>query len=318
MSLIDNFAPLLDNRDYPTKPSQYIGQARAVESLRLAAKSAKMRKAPMEHVFITHPTPGIGKTALAVLTANALGRDVRVVNPHLRPEGARLLCARLNDRDVLFVDEFHKVMDNGKKNAEWWQDFLQDGFIMGPRGPEGVARVTVIAATTDAATIPGAIRSRFPLQPPMVDYTLPEAAKIVTILSVRLLVPEGLPKVTGKDALAIATAAHANPRAITRHLKVLRDMVVAKRMKDGYDIPALLAFQGISPDGLDDRAREYLNVLALEFQGLAGGTPLADRLGGQIELTEQLLMGKGYIAKTRSGRVLTEAGIRRQQELEAS
>lgn len=313
MSIADRIAPRLTNTgDYPATLRGYVGQDAARELLRLKARSARARKARMEHTLITHPEAGIGKTALAHSVAGELGRPVRRFAGRMKVDLARMLFAEMKPLEVLFYDEFHTIMDNGKKEADWWLTFLQDGYLPGPRGREEIPPITVIGATTEAQLITKAIRDRF-LIPPMGDYTSAEAAKIVTTLSGRIL--DG-PKVTGKDALAIATACHSNPRQMHHMLTLLRDMVVDNRMPNGYDIPMLLEFQDISPDGLDNQARRYLTVLAHEFDGQAGGANLGDRLGGQIEDTERVLMARGYITKTRTGRRLTREGIVRCQTLE--
>jgi holliday junction DNA helicase RuvB len=310
-------APTLDLSNYPSRWSEYIGQEKAKKVLQVASKSARMRKAPLPHTLIAHPTPGIGKTALAVLTSIELGRPVRMISGQVHRDYARLLFSEMEDNDVLIYDEAHQMMDAGKKKAEWLLHYLQDGVIMGPLGPEPQPRVTIIAATTDANRIPENIRSRFEC-PPLTDYTTEEAAKIVTLMSGSLM--EGLPKVTGVQAEALASAAANNPRAIRRLLLNLRDMTLAGELtRKGrlYDIEGLLAFQGISPDGLDPTMQKYLVTLASEFQGTAGAKTLEDRLQqpGGLGTVERTLMEKGYVAKTRTGRTLTQAGIRRYREL---
>lgn len=301
---------------YSKKWHEHVGHKRAVDMLRRAAKSAKIRKEPMDHALIASPVAGIGKTDLAVLTSLDMGTQVRIVSGQVHRDRARLLFSELNDGDVLFYNEFHQVMQGGRKNAEWLLSYLENGTIIGPRGPERQPRVTVIADTTDAHKIPTTILGRF-LSPPIDPYTAQEGAKIATILSKRLLVAkEGLPAVLGRNAAAISEAACRNPRAMKKILTILRDMVVTGEMED-YDIPRLLEDMGITRDGLDETAQRYLAVLADEFGGTAGGATLADRLmipGGLNEI-ERILVDKGLVTKTRTGRVITQAGIRRYREL---
>ena len=148
-TLADRSAPILETHDYPRRWQDYVGQDRAKKMLRVAAKSAKTRKQPLDHVLITHPSPGVGKTALAVLLATELRRNCRVVSGTMFRDKARVIFASLEDGDLLFYDEFHPLMDQGRKNAEWMLSYLQDGVIMGPLGPEPQPRITIIAATTD-------------------------------------------------------------------------------------------------------------------------------------------------------------------------
>lgn len=310
---------VLDASEYPRRWSEYIGQETAKAELQVAAKSARIRKEPLDHVLIAHPTAGIGKTALAMLLAREMRTQVRVMSGAVSRDEARIVLAEMNDRDVLFYDEFHQVMDNGKRQAEaWLLTYLQDALIPGPLGMEEYPRVTLVAATTEAACIPKTIRSRFTYLPVLTEYTDEQAAKIAVVLSKKLLTD--MPTLRMPDALLLAAAAHNNPRAIKQLLKRLRDMVVTDMLpcRDGrYDIAGLLAFQGITPDGLDRPTQVYLTTLADEFAGHAGAKALQDRLqypGGLAEI-EQVLMDKGLVARTRTGRTLTKAGILRTKEL---
>lgn len=312
---------IFDASEYPQRWSEYIGQEQAKAMLKVAAKSARIRKKPLDHVLIAHPSPGVGKTALAVLVATELRKEVQFVSGTLTRDKARLKLSEMSDGDVLVYDEFHQIVDGGKKNAEWLLHYLQDGVIMGPLGPEDYPRVTLIAATTDVHKLPPAVVSRFPLMPPLDEYTTEEAAKIAVVQSKRVLVD--MPSLRMPDALLLASAAHNNPRAIVRLLRVLRDMVVTETLEvtasGRYDIPGLLVFQGITPDGLDRTAQQYLRALAEEFAGTAGVKALEERLAtpGGLAETERMLMDKGLVARTRTGRSLTRAGIIRSKELVA-
>lgn len=315
-------APVLDVHNYPKTWNEYVGQDNAKKMLQLAAKSAKMRKAPLDHVLIAHQTPGIGKTALAVLTAREMGRPVRLVQGAIAQPEARLILADMKDRDVIFWDEFHQAMDGGRKNAEWLLTYLQDGLLAGPFGPEKQPRVTIIAATTDPQKLPPAIVSRF-IQPFLTEYDVEEAAKIAQVTSKKVLVPEGLPRLSLPQGRTVATAANRNPRAIEKLLSVLRDLTITgelKVTKGEYDLVGLLAFQGLTEDGLDEIARRYLATLVHEFKGKAGIRALADRISAPAGLaaTEKVLLDRGYIARTGTGRELTRAGIDRFRELEAA
>lgn len=318
-TFLDRHAPLLDLHDYPKRWQDYVGQDNAKRMLQVATKSARMRRQPLDHVLVAHGASGIGKTALAVLIASEMGRKARVITGQVGAGTARIVLESMKNGDVLIYDEFHQVMDAGKKHAEWLLTYLQDGIIMGPQGAEKYPRVTMIAATTHASKVPETILSRFPLQPPMENYTDEEAAQIAVIMSKGVL--DGLPKLGVEDALLIAQGANGNPRAIRSLLTLLRDMTIIGELqqREGrYDIPGLLNFQGITHDGLDRLAQNYLKALALEFAGNAGIRSLEDRLQqpGGLTFTERVLMDKGYVAKTRSGRTLTQAGIRRFRELQ--
>jgi Holliday junction DNA helicase RuvB len=312
--------PILEDPNYPRRWSDYVGQERAKKVLQVAAKSARVRQQPLPHTLISHPNPGIGKTALAVLIAAEMKRNVKVVSGVLYKDKARMLLDTMEDRDVLLWDEAHQMVDAGKKNAEWLLSYLQDGIIFGPLGPEVQPKVSIVAATTDPGKIPDNIMSRFTLRPPMEEYDEEQAAKIAIKMSAGVL--DGLPPLRMRDALRLAKAGNCNPRAILQLVTVLRDLHHAEEnviTESGrYDIDALLEFQGITEDGLDLTAQRYLQALATEFAGSAGAKAMEDRLQapGGLGTTERVLMNAGLIGKTRTGRTLTQAGIRRFRELQ--
>lgn len=316
-----NSDTILDTHGYPTRWRDYIGQEPAQRMLQVAVKSAKIRKQPLPHVLIAHPSPGVGKTALANLVARSLNKPCRVISGAVNANKARMLFADMNDFDVLLYDEIHEIMDAGRKNAEWTLTYLQDGTLPGPFGAELQPRVTIIGATTEAGRMPDNIVRRF-IQPPMQDYTEDEAAKIAIVMSRDVLGEFDLPPLAKRNAMAIAAAAVNNPGAIRNLLIVLRDMSITGEIPlkgKGYDVGELLVRQGVTPDGLDPTAQRYLTTLAHEFDGAAGAKAMEDRLqqAGGLQRVERILMDKGLLVKTRSGRTLTQAGIGRVRELVA-
>lgn len=311
---------LLESDQYPKSWGGLIGQDRAKRVLQVAAKSAKARREPMPHLLIESPTPGIGKTALGVLTARTMGTFVQPVSGVLTADNGRMLLTTLNDRDVVLWDEAHTMMDKGKRHADWLLTYLENQLIPGPLGLEEFPKVTFIFCTTHATRLPGALLSRL-RRVPVAEYSLEEAAKIAVRASTDLLGQEDLPTIIKADALAIATAAHNNPRAMRDLLTQLRDLILAKELDrpagSRYPIDDLLEFAGITPDGLDGTAQQYLHCLAYEFNGNAGAKRIEDRLQvpGGLAMTERVLMDKKLIAQTNTGRKLTKEGIIRAREL---
>jgi Holliday junction DNA helicase RuvB len=315
--------------DYPTSWTGFIGQQRAKDQIRLAAQSAKARKQPMDHILIASGTPGIGKTSLGLLAARTMGRKVIVVTGPVPATRAYGLLAKLDDRDVLFIDEAHKLVEGGKKHAEWLLHYLQDGVLLGApacrdeypysRYTPVAPRVTVIAATTEPGRLPTTLTGRFPVRPTLNDYTPDEGAKITAQLARKVMA--GLPPPTTNNNHAIAQAANSNPRAIRQILVTTRDMTVtgrlAHRPRTGYDIPAVLDWHGITPDGLDHTAQEYLKALARDFDGKAGQKAIEDRLQepGGLADTERVLLDQHLITKTNTGRAITMAGAIRAREI---
>lgn len=308
------FTKEIDWSEYPARWQDMIGQEQAKRMLRVAARSARMRKKAMGHVLIAGPT-GLGKTALAGLVAREMRTNCRVVSGNIDMLRARMLFADMEDCDVLLVDEAQEM-----KDPAWMLHYLQDKCLVGPRGPEPQPEVTIVAATTHAGKIPAPIVGRFLWVPPIVEYSDDDAAKIAQGRS-RLLFGTELPPLGKADARLLATAAGNNPRAINRMVTTLRDATITgeldRKKSSRYDIPGLLAWMGVTPDGLDHVAQSYLTTMANEFGGTAGARAMVDQMQqpGGLDETERVLINRGLLTKTRSGRVLTREGIVRAREL---
>lgn len=304
-----------DVGDYPTRWPDFIGQADAVSTLRVAAKSAKIRKDAIDHIVLAGP-PGMGKTALAGLVAREMGTECFVVSGQLSRIQAGFMFTAMKDRDVLVYDEFHQVMNSGKKGAEWLLHYLQDGVLSGPTGFQKVPRVSFVGTTTEPHKLPEAIRDRTMIVT-LEDYSDSEAGQVAQKLGVKVLGAESLPGLDSEQAVALARGGNGNPRKIRMLLKTLRDLVLCEEIT-GYDIPALLAWKGLTEDGLDKSAREYLRILFSEFQGKTGKDNMAGRMHQNCEEVEELLQKKGLIAKTHTGREITLLGMTRIATLEAA
>lgn len=305
---------------YPKSWREFIGQDLAKAQIQLKAQSAKRRRAPMPHTLLSHPDGGMGKTALAKLAAAEMNTEVIEISGRLPLQGARRLFAKIKPRTVIFWDEFHQSVAGGKHSAEWMLHLMQDGYLLGPFGPEPVPPVTILGATTDEGQLPKTILGRM-FRPPLLPYTVDEAARIVGVMAGQILVPEGLPRPSRRNALTLAAAGNCNPRAIRQLVCTLRDVgVVHPGTVSGrhYSLDLVFQFHGLTPDGLDHKAQEYLRVLLNEFSGGAGAAALRDRLmQADLAEVERVLMDKGYIGKTGRGRTLTAAGIVRAEELAA-
>lgn len=311
---------LLASVNYPGSWDEFVGQEKAKRQIIVACESAKKRGASLGHMLLASGEPGIGKTTMALLTADTMGTGLTVASGQMKINEARIVLSQMQDQDVLFLDEIHQLVARGKTNAEWLLHLLQDGVIMGPRGPEEQPDITVIGATTDAARLPDTIVSRFTLRPVLESYSDEEAALIGIKMATRMFGDVPFPEV--EDFREAAMAGHNNPRMIGSILTNLRDLAtvnleaVYDDATGRYDLSEALDWLGLTEDGLTEVAQRYLVTLLNEFQGQAGEKTLADRLQeANLNSVERLLMKRNYIVKTRQGRVLSRDGIRRAQEL---
>jgi Holliday junction resolvasome RuvABC ATP-dependent DNA helicase subunit len=245
-----------------------------------------------------------------------MGADIEVIGGNTKEDEARLTITCMNDGDVLVIEEIHRM---GKRGSEWLLNLLQDGVFMGPFGAEVMPEITVVGTTTEVGKMLPAVVSRFML-PPLDPYTAAEATEIAALRSRYHLVDNGLEMPSWANCEAIAAAASNNPRRIDRMIKLLRNAVVTGKLvhgPDGYDMQELFRSAGMTPDGLDRMAQQYLLALFTTFGGLVGESTIAKHLrapGGVAE-TEYHLQAKGYITMTSRGRRLSKEGTLRAKAL---
>lgn len=313
-----------DRRLFPANWKEFIGQEAVKFQLRTAARSAAIRGEPMEHVLLASPLSGCGKTSLAMLAAEELGGDCKVIAEVVKPNQVGLMFSYLKDGDVLFIDECHRLVQGGKQNAEWLLKYMDEGAIATPTGMEPAPRVTIIAATTDMGRLPETILRRFVNKPTLEPYTEEEGQAIAVQLGRKVLTDYGISLPKPEVALAIARAASCSPGMIRNILIALRDLVITDEIADkrgNFDLTLALQFVGVTPDGLNAGARKYLLTLLKDFHcNPTGRSTIAESIGevgtGMTEI-ERMLMAKGLMVKTKPGRVLTLDGIRRAKELAA-
>lgn len=294
---------------YPRRLSEFVGQEDAKAQLMTAMMAAAQREEPLDHVLLASGYPGIGKTALAKIVANMLNVGYAEVGGTVTLKDIRPVLHAMQDHDVLFIDEIHRMVSSGKRNAEWLLQVLQDGVLALPTGVERIAKITIIGATTDAQKLPETILSRFPIQPILEPYSTPEATAIAKGMATRLeltLSPQELHRV--------AEAANRNPRTVSRILKRLRDITAAK--PDVEDRIALaLSWTGVTEDGLTRQSADYMMVI-YGYGGVAGVSTMKAALNEiALEHTEKLLIQKGFVVVTPKGRELTRLGIVRAEAL---
>jgi Holliday junction DNA helicase RuvB len=306
---------LITDGAHATEWSEFVGQDKAKRMLRLAAASAKARGARMGHVLLAAPYAGIGKTSLAFLVALERATGIKCASGKITVNEARVLLADCQDSDVLFIDEAHQM----GKGAEWLLHYMQNGKLMGPRGPEDGPQVTVIAATTEPGLLPAPVLDRFEYKPVLTPYSHDEATEIALTLAMKLF-PLAVPIPNEEVLHGIAGAGSCRPRIMRSLLLSLRDLAsVGEISGPDYDLDVVLDLSEVTADGLTHQAQRYLTILLTEHgSGPAGLTPLGDRLGekgaGMADL-ESLLLDKGLIIRQPRGRELTMSGVRRAKQL---
>ncbi len=294
---------------YPRDLTQFVGQETAKQQLMTAMLSASARGVAMDHVLLASGHPGIGKTTLGKIIANSLGVGYVELGGQVKEKDVQAAIESMKDGDVLFLDEVHRLVAFGKRNAEWLLQLLQDGVLVLPTGVVKCPNITIIAATTDAQKLPQTILDRFTIQPVLEPYSDIEAVEIARVSASRL-------NVTLHDGHLhrVAMAADQNPRVIGRLLMTVRDIMLAN---PGCPDPVAQAmtWTGYSPDGLSRKSQDYL-MLLFGYGGTAGLSTLKAALNeSEIGQTEQMLIQRGFISITGKGRELTRLGSQRAEAL---
>lgn len=302
----------------PQKLSQYIGQTKVKEVLNIFIESARMRNQPLDHVLLSGP-PGLGKTTLANIISNEMGVDIRVTSgPAIERQGdLAAILTNLNENDVLFIDEIHRI----NKNVEEilypaLEDYALD-IIIG-KGPSArsirldLPKFTLIGATTRSGMLASPLRDRFGVMCNLDFYDVKDLKEIV-LRSANIIGIE----INEDGAEEIARRSRGTPRIANRLLKRVRDYAIVKG-NGVIDTPTAddaLKMLEIDEMGLDKLDRRILNTIIDFYKGgPVGLDTLAASIGeekGTIEdVYEPYLLQIGYLNRTPRGRTVTELGFR--------
>lgn len=302
----------------PQKLSQYIGQAKVKEVLNIFIESAKMRDQPLDHVLLSGP-PGLGKTTLANIISNEMGVNIRVTSgPAIERQGdLAAILTNLNENDVLFIDEIHRI----NKNVEEilypaLEDYALD-IIIG-KGPSArsirldLPKFTLIGATTRSGMLASPLRDRFGVMCNLDFYDVKDLKEIV-LRSAGIINIE----INEDGAAEIARRSRGTPRIANRLLKRVRDFAIVKGngVIDTSTADNALKMLEIDEMGLDKLDRRILNTIIDFYKGgPVGLDTLAASIGeekGTIEdVYEPYLLQIGYLNRTPRGRTVTELGFR--------
>mgnify|MGYP000400662009 CR=1 FL=1 len=299
----------------PRYLGEYIGQNQVKENLKIYIEAAKMRSEALDHVLLYGP-PGLGKTTLANIIANELGVSLRTTSgPAIeRPGDLAALLTNLQEGDVLFIDEIHRLHRTVEEVLyPAMEDFALD--IMIGKGPSArsmrldLPPFTLIGATTRAGMLSAPLRDRFGVVSRLELYSMDELSYIVSrnadLLGIEIL---------GDAADEVALRSRGTPRIANRLLKRVRDY--AQVRGDGIITPEIasesLKMLQVDPLGLDSIDHKMLRSMITGFRGgPVGLDTIAATIGEESQTIEDVyepyLLQIGFMQRTPRGRIVTPA-----------
>lgn len=310
-----NESETLDRAIRPRYLQEYIGQHAVREQMEIFIQAARGRKGALDHVLIFGP-PGLGKTTLAHIVANELGVALRQTSgPVLeRPGDVAALLTNLQERDVLFIDEIHRLSPIVEEVLyPAMEDYQLD--IMIGEGPAArsiklsLPPFTLIGATTRAGLLTSPLRDRFGIVQRLEFYTIEELAKIIersaTILNIAI---------DASAAREIAKRSRGTPRIANRLLRRVRDYAEVKA--DGKIVCEVvkraLNLLNVDDQGFDMMDRKLLLTLIDRFDGGPVGidslaASISEERGTIEDVIEPFLIQQGFMMRTARGRMATRS-----------
>jgi Holliday junction DNA helicase RuvB len=296
----------------------YIGQEKVIQNLKTFINAIKKRGSSSEHILFYGPS-GTGKTTLANIIANELKSDIKITSGAVIERAGDLaaILTNLNEKDVLFIDEIHRMPKIVEESLyPVLEEFMLD-IIIG-KGPSArtvrltVPHITIIGATTKLALLSTPLRERFGLLLRLDYYNINELIEIIKKSSNILNIP-----IDEESAKSIAKRSRGTPRIALRILKRAKDIVDTTSMNkiDKTLLEKLFSMLELDNQGLSNIDRKYLKLLGIKFNNNPIGVEtIASALSEDIktieEFIEPYLMQIGFIEKTSRGRILTKDGLK--------
>lgn len=297
----------------PSSLKDFVGQSKVKDNLSLFIEAARQRKEPLDHVLLFGP-PGLGKTTLAHIISREMGSNLKTTSgPVLeRPGDLAGLLTNLEEGDVLFIDEIHRI---SHVVEEFLYSAMEDYFIdiMIDKGPNArsvkinVPKFTLVGATTRSGLLTAPLRSRFGIVEHLNYYEMSDLTRIINRSSRILKVEVDL----GGES-EIAKRSRGTPRIANRLLRRVRDYAQVKA--DGKITLEVadqaLKMLNVDEEGLDLMDKRILEYMLQEYEGgPVGVSSLAIGIGEDSETIEEIyepyLIQKGFLKRTQAGRILT-------------
>jgi len=301
----------------PRSLTEYIGQDKVVETLKIAIEAALKRLEPLEHILFNSP-PGLGKTTLAHIIAHEMGTKIITSSGPALEKGGDLmgLLTHMERGDIFFIDEIHripKVVEEFLYPAmeDFAVDFIFDKGVHARTHRYRLERFTLIGATTRAGLLSSPLRERFGITRDLDFYSEQDLVRIVkrsaSILNI---------DIDDEGSYEMAKRARGTPRVANRLLKRVRDF--AQVRAGGYITRQVavdaLELEGIDECGLGEVDRKFLRAIIINYKGgPVGIDAIAATLQLEsdvlIEVVEPYLLKAGFIVRTSQGRKSTERAL---------
>ncbi|MBW1697232.1 MAG: Holliday junction branch migration DNA helicase RuvB [Deltaproteobacteria bacterium] len=302
----------------PERLEDYIGQREVVETLKIAIEAAAFRGEPIDHVLF-HGPPGLGKTTLAYIIANEMGKRLTITSGPALEKGGDLIgmLTHLEQGDVLFVDEIHRTPKSVEEllypaMEDFAVDFVFDKGIHARSHRYRLKQFVLVGATTRVGLLSAALRDRFGIFRNLDFYSEQDLVKIANRSAVLLKV-----SIDNAATVELAKRSRGTPRIVNRLLRRVRDFAQVKG--DGVIrkdvVEAALALEGVDAIGLTNLDRQYLKTVIEYYGGGPVGieaiaATLQEETDTLVDVVEPYLLKIGFILRTSSGRKVSEPALK--------